>query len=654
MFIKTHPQAQLEWHEGQPYSPQFGDVYFSRESGLEETRHVFLHHNQLAERWQALKKPSFTIVETGFGTGLNFLCAWQLWAQTAPAHAKLHFVSIEKFPLSHADLARALALWSELQQYSSALLAQYRQIVPGWQRLVFDQGRVQLTLLVGDVHELLPRLNSHADAWFLDGFAPSRNPDMWQETLFANMAARSHQYTTFATFTSAGIVKRGLQTAGFEVHKVAGYGRKREMLCGRFNKNEPSIIQPQQAAIIGGGIAGTSTARALAERGWQVSLIEQESALAQHASGNPVGVLYPALARQDIPLERLSLAGYLHGLRLLQQLGLDAKNHARCGMLQLAYDERALERCQVIASRGFSPELLHWVEQEEASQIAGIPLQYSALHFPEAGWVRPRAYCEALASHPNITQKLAMHATDIRRQGVGWQVWAGKQLLAEADIVVIANAAQAARFTQTRHLLLEQVRGQVSQLKPVAGAPVLNTLLCTDGYLSPLLEDGYCLGATFVPNDTDTAIRTEEHMQNLAMLKRMAPALHEALSSQPLAQQPMKGRAAIRCTSPDYLPLVGPILDAEVLAAKPPRYTADPASSLPWLSGLYVNTGHGSKGLTTAPLAAEMLACAIHHEPAPVGSELLAALDPNRFVLRKLGLKRLARGLACYPAYPQE
>lgn len=644
MFIKTHPQASLEWHEGQPYSPQFGDVYFSRESGLEETRHVFLRHNQLVERWQTLKQSCFTIAETGFGTGLNFLCTWQLWAQTAPAQARLHFISLEKFPLSHADLARALALWPDLQQYSTALLAQYHQIIPGWQRLVFDQGRVQLTLLIGDVHELLPRLNSHVDAWFLDGFSPSRNPDMWQEALFVNMATRSHRHTTFATFTSAGIVKRGLQAAGFEVRKVAGYGRKRDMLCGRFGKNEASSIQPRQAAVIGGGIAGTSTARALAERGWLVNLIEQEPALAQHASGNPVGVLYPALARQDIPLERLSLTGYLHGLRLLQQLGLDARDHARCGMLQLAYDERELERCQVIANRGFSSELLYWVEPEEASRIAGTPLQRGALHFPEAGWVRPRAYCEALASHPNIIQKLTTHVTDIRQHEAGWQVWAGTHLLAEADIVVIANAAQATRFAQIRHLPLEQVRGQVSQLKHMIGAPLLNTLLCTDGYISPLLEDGYCLGATFMPGDTDTAVREEEHAQNLAMLKRIAPALHDAL-----VPQTLEGRAAIRCTSPDYLPLVGPVLDAEALAAKPPRHTADPASSLPWLPGLYVNIGHGSKGLTTAPLAAEMLACAIHHEPAPVGSELLAALDPNRFVLRKLGLKRLARGLACFP-----
>lgn len=644
MSTQPHSQALLEWHEGQPYSAHFGDVYFSRESGLEETRHVFLRHNQLAERWQNLPHKTFTIVETGFGTGLNFLCAWQLWEQIAPEDASLHFVSIEKFPLKHADLTRALDLWPELRQYSQALLAQYHQIVPGWQRLVFCQGRVQLTLLVGDVLELLPRLSSRADAWFLDGFAPSRNPDMWQDTLFTQMAVFSHQHTTFATFTSAGIVKRGLQAAGFEVNKVAGHGHKREMLCGTFTRHERPAIQAGRAIVIGGGIAGTATSHALAERGWQVNLIEQESALAQHASGNPVGVLYPKLARNDVPLSRLSLAGYLHSLRLLQRLALDQASHMRCGMLQLAFNEQELERCQRLVAQGFSPELMHWMEKEEASEMAGVPLSHGALYFPEAGWVKPQAYCAALAQHSNITQTLSTHVTELRQCGDVWQVWAGGQLLDEADIVVIANAAQAANFAQTRHLPLEQVRGQISQLKQMADMPALRTLLCTDGYISPPVEGSYCLGATFVPGDTITTVRAEEHQQNLEMLHRMAPSLHAAL----MPQVPT-GRAAIRCTSPDYLPLVGPVLDAGLLETKPPRYTADPASSLPWLPGLYVNTGHGSKGLTTAPIAAEMLACAIHQEPAPVDSELLAALDPNRFLLRKLGLKRMVRGLACYP-----
>lgn len=643
-------QATLEWREGQPYSPVFGDVYFSRDSGLDETRHVFLQHNQLQERWQCLQQPYFTIVETGFGTGLNFLCAWQLWEQTAPADARLHFVSVEKYPLSHEDLARALALWPSLGSYRDALLAQYRQIVPGWQRLVFASGRVQLTLIVGDVLDCLPRLGAHADAWFLDGFAPSRNPDMWQPALFSSMAAHSHAGTTFATFTSAGIVKRGLQAAGFEVHKVAGHGRKREMLCGRYTKNKRLAPQPGRAIVIGGGIAGTATSRALAERGWQVTLMEQENTVGQKASGNPLGVLYPKLTRQDVPLGRLSLNGYLHSLRLLQLLGLQQQGlHDRCGMLQLAYDEREQERCDTIAAQGYTPELLRRVNAEEASQLAGTALFHDALYFPEAAWVRPRAYCEALASHPSITTMFTTHASRLQQTTDRWQVWSQHSLLAEAEIVILANANQIMDFSQSAHLPLSAVRGQVSQLQPLTDTPPLRTLLCSDGYIGPLLPDGYCLGATFTPDDHDTSVRTADHELNLAMLARTAPELYASL----MPQIP-QGRAAIRCTSPDYLPLVGPLFDYAQLQARPPRYTADPVSSLPWLPGLYVNTGHGSKGLTTAPLAAEILACAISGEPAPVDTALLAALDPNRFALRQYGLKRLIQGLACYPVHIME
>ena len=192
-------------------SQQYGDVYFSRASGLDETRHVFLEQNHLPQRWRDLQQDSFTIVETGFGTGLNFLCAWQLWLVCAPPAARLHFVRIEKYPLTLDDLTRALSLWPPLAAERAALLAQYGMLAPGWHRLSFAQGRVTLTLIIGDVQTSLPLLRAKADAWFLDGFAPSKNPEMWQPDLYIQMARLSHPSTTFATFTSAGLVKRGLQ-----------------------------------------------------------------------------------------------------------------------------------------------------------------------------------------------------------------------------------------------------------------------------------------------------------------------------------------------------------------------------------------------------------------------------------------------------------
>jgi len=228
----TEP-ASLDWQDGQPLSRRFGDVYFSRASGLDEARHVFLEQNDLPARFTALAGlDSFVVGETGFGTGLNFLAAWQCFCQNAPTCGQLHFLSVEKYPLTPGDLVKALALWPELTRYSQALLQQYGHLTAGAHRFVFDAGRVTLTLLVGDVLDCFPQWEAQVDAWFLDGFAPSKNPEMWQPELFRQMARLSAPNATFATFTSAGAVRRGLTDAGFHVEKVPGHGHKREMSCG--------------------------------------------------------------------------------------------------------------------------------------------------------------------------------------------------------------------------------------------------------------------------------------------------------------------------------------------------------------------------------------------------------------------------------------
>lgn len=637
-------ESAFGWKDGQPYSTLYEDVYFSRDSGLEETRHVFLMQNRLRERWQALEEAPFTICETGFGTGLNFLCAWQLWNETAPRSAALHFVSTEKYPLGHESLRQALDLWPQLGESRSQLLAQYRLLAPGWHKLVFDDGRVTLTLLLGDARDTLPQLKAHVDAWFLDGFAPARNPEMWQQGLFDSMARLSHDETTFATFTSAGDVRRGLQLSGFEVRKVPGFGSKREMLAGQFKaakRLSPEI--PKQAVVIGGGIAGTSSAHALAIRGWQVALIEKHADIAQQASGNPVGVLYPRLTGQDIPLGRLAQHGFLHTHRLLQRLNLDASVYQACGLLQLAFDARELARCQAVAARGLPEELARLVSIEEASQIAGIALEHQGLFLPAAGWINPAAFCRALAAHSNIRLVASATARRLVRDNQQWQVWDDNRLLAEAPVVIIAGANHASDFVQSAHLPLEPVRGQITCIPAKAESRRLKTVVCTDGYISPAATTAHCLGATFSANNTSLEVRDEDHAENLAMLRRMSPELHRALATQPL-----DGRAALRAVTPDYLPMAGPLLDAVAINNRPPRYNIDPAT-LPWLDGLYVNTGHGSKGLINAPLCAEMLACAINGEPSPVDAKLMAALDPNRFLLRKYGLKRLVQGLAVFP-----
>lgn len=640
--IRHAEPNHLLWQDGQPVSARFDDIYFSKRSGIDETQFVFLQHNHLQQRWPSLATPQFTIAETGFGTGLNFLCAWQLWRQTAPANARLHFVSTEQYPLNHADMGQALALWPQLADFSAMLLQQYRLLAPGWRRMAFDQGRVTLTLLIGDARQTLPQLSAQVDAWFLDGFSPAKNPEMWQPEIFSEIARLSHPGTTFATFTSAGVVRRGLAGHGFVVEKVSGFGNKREMLCGKM-PGTPSVARlPEQSAIVvGGGIAGAATAHSLAKRGYCVTLIERHAALAAEASGNAQGVLYPRLSGHDIPLSRIALLGFLHTLSLLESLPGKGQDWDNCGLLQLAFDARESKRCSEVMARHLPEDIVREASAEQASRLAGITIPHAGLFFPAAGWVHPPALCRALVDHPNITTLHHHEALVLQKTTHGWQVFGSQGEIATTPVLVLANANDSRRFAQTAHLPLEPVRGQITMLPASPTSQALKTVVCTEGYISPARHGLHCTGATFSPDETALELRPADHAHNLAMLKQLSPALYQSLKSDQTDISQLQGRAALRCTTPDYLPLVGRMLDAGLVEERFEIGSRLGAEHLPWLDGLYVNAGHGSKGLLTAPLGAEIIAALLENEPLPVDSSLARALNPNRFLLRQRGLKRL-------------
>ena len=632
----------LIWQDGQPVSEQFGDVYFSRVSGIEETHHVFLRQNHLEARWKVLDTPIFTIAETGFGTGLNFLCAWQLWLQCAPKHARLHFVSTEQYPLSHADMQQALSLWPQLSELSTHLLQQYSLLTPGWRRMAFEQGRVTLTLLIGDARQTLPQLAANVDAWFLDGFSPARNPEMWQPEIFREIARLSHPGTTFATFTSAGLVRRGLAECGFSVEKVDGFGTKRDMLRGHLGGiQQPPASVERSAIVIGGGLAGTATAHSLARRGFQVKLVERHATLAAEASGNPQGVLYPRLSGHDIPLSRVALSGFLYTLNLLHALLEKGRDWDDCGLLQLAFNTREATRCQEVLERHLPHNLVHAVSPEQASLLAGIELAYGGLFFPAAGWVCPPALCRALSTHPGIHVVLAQEALSLEKTPTGWQVRHQHATIAEAQVVVLANANDCQHFSQSMHLPLEPVRGQTSMVAASGVSKALKTVICTEGYISPAYQGQHCLGATFSTGETALDIRVNDHQHNLAMLRQLSPQLYQSVAGDPLDLTRLQGRASLRCVAPDYLPLAGQLMDADALLARYETGSRLGAEYLPWHHGVYINAGHGSKGLLTAPLCAEIIASRLCSEPLPVDSGLAKALNPNRFLLRQRGLKRL-------------
>lgn len=638
--------AQLDWDDqGQPLSRQFGDVYFSREDGLGETRHVFLDCNDLPARLAALPAGGRLVIgETGFGTGMNFLCAWQLFDRLAPADARLHFVSVEKYPLAAADLRRALALWPELAPWSEQLLAQYVAIHPGFQRLVLAGGRVILTLLVGDVLEQLPQLDARVDAWFLDGFAPAKNPQMWSDALFAQLARLSAADASLATFTSAGFVRRGLIAAGFAMQRVPGYGRKREMLRGRYQGPAQAPARPwyacppqsasREALVIGGGLAGCASAASLAARGWRVTLIERHAELAQEASGNPQGVLYLKLSAHGTALSQLVLAGFGHTRRLLQRLQPD--DWAACGVLQLAFDAKEAER-QAKLAEAFPADLLQSLPREQAEAIAGVALPAGGLFYREAGWVHPPALCRLLAEHPQVHVLTHGEALELRRVDGRWQALDGERLLAEAPVAVLAGAAEVRRFAE---LPLKRIRGQISRLPQTAASAALGCVLCAEGYVAPPHRGEHTLGASFDFHRQDCTPTAAEHAGNLDLLRDISTDLATRLQADTLDPARLQGRAAFRCTSPDYLPIVGPLADEQAFAdayavlGKDARQVPD--TPCPWREGLYVNSGHGSRGLISAPLSGELLAAWLEDEPLPLPRAVAEACHPNRFALRKL------------------
>jgi len=672
--------AELEWNEqGLPRSRLFDDVYFSAADGMAESRYVFLEGNALPERWSRLAASErFLVGETGFGTGLNFLNAWELFNEVAPDSAQLEFLSIEAYPLSPADLDRAHATWPDLMALSAQLRAHYpRCLHPGVHRLVLVPGRITLTLLIGDanagfedcLHSSHPAhryFSSGIDAWFLDGFAPARNPEMWRPELFACIQAMSAPGATVATFTAAGDVRRGLQAHGFEVRKQAGFGQKREMICARLRErltlptvsdfpaspragdqplawdvSSPVSQSPsagETVVIVGAGLAGCHAARALAERDVSVMVIDQAPDPASGGSGNAQGVLYARPAAQggdasDFNLAALQFAER-HYARWWQKTGVGDD----CGVLHLARDDRDAQRQHDLVEAWPRQTLFRLMDAQEASRLAGIPLQRSGLWFPGSGWLAPPALCRELLDHDNIEYRQAGVA-GLQRAGQTWQMLDSEgQAIASTSRVILACALGLRELLKENRLPAQAVRGQLSHASLQDGdrGHELRIALCGDGYVAPPQNGQLNFGASFVPNDESLELRQAEHEENLRRLNRQVPGL---LTRRTVAA-PGEGRASLRCATPDRLPLVGPVPDHALMANRFALLgkNADASLAQPgaYLDGLYVSAGYGSRGLAYAPLATELLCWHMLGGPPPVSRALRRALHPARFLIRDI------------------
>ncbi len=616
--------------DGTPFSPAYGDIYHSSQGGLDQARHVFLGGNDLPARW--LGRDSFSILETGFGLGLNFLATWQAW-KAAGEPCRLHFISVEKHPFHRDDLATLLARFPELAIEADELLRQWPPLTPGFHRLHFGTqfGQVTLTLLFGDALELLPRLTAQADAIYLDGFAPSKNPELWSPDLLATITRLAAPGASLATWSVVGELRRGLENLGWQCERRRGFSFKREMLVAQRKIAVPPAptFQPasqRRALVIGAGLAGAAVAEALARRHWQVDILERHAAPAQEASGNPAGVLLPLPAKDDAIAARLSRACYLYALRRLADLP-DVR-WSPCGVLQLARDaaHETLQRATV-ESLQLPPDFAAFLDRADAAALIGHALPIGGWWFPSGGWVQPQSFCAALlaAGGERIRTHFGIEIVALRPSENGWQaIDAQGKIVAIAPHVILANA-YAANALLPHPLPLEPIRGQISILPPPALTGVRH-VICRDGYLTPPTAGTVCVGASFDRGDTDLTLRVADHAGNLRRLEEILPGAADGIDPATL-----DGRAGLRTATRDRLPLIGTLADTMAIADGEPAL-----ATLPRRQGLHGLLGLGARGMVWAPLAAELLAAQLNGEPLPLERELVTAVDPARFHLRAL------------------
>lgn len=634
--------ARLRWQGASPYSERYNDIFFDRENGLAEARYVFLVGNDLPQRW--LGREQFVIGETGFGTGLNFLATVQAWHDSVSSTARLHYVAVEKHPLSADDVGKAASAWPSLLPWAQALIDVYPQLVCGFHRLHLLDGRVSLTLLLGDAGEMLAQLQARIDAWYLDGFAPSKNASMWSAPIFRQLARLSAPGATFSTFTAAGTVRRGLIQAGFDVAKRAGFGKKREMLHGRLRAiHHSALAQPwfapaqrpasslRQAVVVGAGLAGCCVAHALASRGWRVDVVDRHDRVACEASGNPAGVVLPRLTADMNNEGQFYLAAFLYASRWFDRLGEvdDGPGWRRSGVLQLAAPELVAK----LTALGLPDAVVAGVDEYGARQRSDVAVRGGGLYFSLGGWLSPPKLCALLVSlhadRINFVQARKVVEPTFR-DGL-WHIGDGRQAIGAAPVVIFAGGVAAADYADGV-FDLQTVRGQITYAAATAASRRLALPVCYDGYVLPELNGRHCVGATFKRDDDARELSEDDDRLNMAALTAHVAAMGLG--------DVVGGRVAFRAATLDHLPVLGPLSDREyyqtTYAALRHGSVGRHFPNAHYRPGLFVSGGHGARGLISCPLAAETIAAMLDDEPLPLPKDMLASLHPARFLMRRI------------------
>jgi len=673
--VITAPKLRFE-QDGSPFSEQFNDIYFDSASGYQQSEQVFIIGNNITERIKQAKV-NFVIGETGFGTGLNFLLtlqAYQKLQQSSPDNhqsKKLNFISIEKYPLTKAQLSKSLQAFPQLRYFADLLLAQYPDFEGHNEAykeftLSFFNDQVSLNIIIDDAGAGLTNIKTAktglVDAWYLDGFSPAKNPDMWTAVLFEQIGRLSKPQASIATFTVAGFVKRHLQRVGFRTQKTSCIGNKHEMLTGVFQQDpksnkgyqqRPTITKPQQVSIIGGGIASACAAFALTKQGIKVNLYCKDNSLAQGASSNAIGALYPLLHQQADDISLFYQQAFWRARAVYDEVIEQGFSfpHQWCGLLDIAYKETIIKQQQKFSELAPWPkDLIHCIDASKASEVANLDLSAGGLFMPYAGWLSPQDAVKQMINAAKATGKLRIEnntlVTTIKpikttlpadSHKKNWLLSTNKGEF-EASVVILCGGAEMIDFDWVNQLPFSSVQGQVTSMKTNDKISKLATVICHKGYLTPSHKKMHCIGATFNKNSTRITAEPEEDQFNIDMLTTCLPELAKSINW--TTQDIVTSKSRLRCMTPDHMPMVGPMPDIQKHIESYPHLAKDKnwkyQQSTPVIDNLYVMMGFGARGLCSAPLAADILTADLCGTPYPVDNNMLFNLSPNRFVIRDI------------------
>ncbi|WP_322025240.1 bifunctional tRNA (5-methylaminomethyl-2-thiouridine)(34)-methyltransferase MnmD/FAD-dependent 5-carboxymethylaminomethyl-2-thiouridine(34) oxidoreductase MnmC [Burkholderia sp. BCC1977] len=640
------PATLVRRDDGILVSPEYGELPRDASRARAHANRM-LAGNGLPARWQGRR--TFTIVETGFGTGGHFLATWAAWRDDPARCERLHFVAVEPHPFSREDLRRIasdIVANTTISEIADALIDAWPMLVPGLHRLEFDAGRVVLTLAFGDARDMLQRLVARADAFYLGNVVSAAYGDLLSADVTRALARLAGEGATYATHSHDDAVKQTLEETGFTSRNVDDCAGEPALRVGeyaprwRMRRHEPPRALPvaaRDAIVIGAGLAGCAVVERLAARGWHVTLIERHARIASDASGNPAGVFHPLMTRDDNVASRLTRSGFLHALarwRALENAGHAFARSTR-GMIHLAESADDFVRMRdAFDALGAPSDYVSLLDTDAARAHLNLPVAHGGLLFPHGGAVSPAGLCAAqvAAAGERVTLLAGTEVARLERDGDTWcAVDAAGATLAEAPVVVLANAGDAVRLAGLRHVALQPVRGQLTLLPPGSTSP-LPCPAIGDGYAVPLDDGTLLIGATFEPDDLDPAMRTAGHIENIERVRHLLPGLIGELPD----VDTLRGRVAFRWVVADRVPVIGPLADEAQAVANARALSGAKARDLPRTAGLYGAFGYGSRGLVWAALGAELIASQLEGEPLPLERELADAVDPARFLIRAL------------------